>query len=241
MLEDHDEDHEHQTLLGADQQDQECRRHRTQEGPEEGDHVGHAHHHADQRRVGHFQDGTADKAQDADDEGVQQLAADKAGEDGVHPPRAAHDRVGIFLRQRGVDRLAAASQALFLHAHQIDGHDDAHDQVKGKAHRAADAAPDTVGQRHNGLLGPGQHLVGQKGHAVGIALGDESGQPDTDPTVALQQVVGPAIDLAVVGLGVVDEGGHAVHHLGHQHAHQQIQQEDDHGLGQQDAHQPQRA
>ena len=49
------------------------------------------------------------------------------------------------------------------------------------------------------------------------------------------------IELAVVGLGVVDEGGHAVHHLGHQHAHQQIQQEDDHGLGQQDAHQPQRA
>ena len=83
-------------------------------------------------------------------------------------PGAAHDRVGLFLRQRGVDRLAAAGQALLLHAHQIDGHDDAHDQVEGKAHRAADAAPDAAGQRHNGIFwAQGSTLLGQKGHAVG--------------------------------------------------------------------------
>ena len=63
LLEGHDEDHEHQTLLGTDQQDQECRRHRAQEGPEEGDHDGHAHHPADQRGVGQFQEGAADNAQ----------------------------------------------------------------------------------------------------------------------------------------------------------------------------------
>lgn len=52
LLQNDDEDDEDQALLGAHQQDQEGTGYCAQERPEEGDHVGDAHHHAYQRRVG---------------------------------------------------------------------------------------------------------------------------------------------------------------------------------------------
>lgn len=52
LLQNDDEHDEDQALLGAHQQDQERAGRSTQERPEEGDHVGDAHHHAYQRRIG---------------------------------------------------------------------------------------------------------------------------------------------------------------------------------------------
>lgn len=78
-------------LDGRIQQNQKDAGDGAQEGAEEGDHIGDAHDHRDQRRVGELEEAAADKAEDPDDEGVQQLAPDKAGEDAVHLVDAPQD------------------------------------------------------------------------------------------------------------------------------------------------------
>ena len=241
LLEHHDEDHKEQALLGTDQQNKEGRGDSPQKRPEKRDDVGHAHHHADQRGIGHLQNGTPDEAQCADDERVQQLPPDKAGENAVDLPRTVDDGVGLLLVQHRVYHLAAAGQAFLLHGHQIDGHDDAHDQVGSEADHAPDTVPDAAGQGAQRPLCPRQDVILQQGHAIAVILGHKVRHPDGDLILAVQQAVGPVVHLIVICLRVVDEHGHAVHQLGDQHTHQQIHQQDGHRLCQQDAGKPQDA
>ena len=91
LLQGEDENGEIHRLQGAVQQDEEDAGDGPQEGAEEGDHVGDAHDDADKGRIREVQKGAADEADEADDEGVQDLAPDEAGEDLVHPAHRPED------------------------------------------------------------------------------------------------------------------------------------------------------
>ena len=90
---------------GIDQQNQEEAGDRSQEGAEERNDIGDAHKNGHQRRVGHIQDGTADKAQDSDDKGIQQLAPDKTGENMVCLVGTPEDPVDPVSRKEAVGNL----------------------------------------------------------------------------------------------------------------------------------------
>ena len=115
--------------------------------------------------------------------------------------------------------------AFFLHGHEVDGYDDAHDQVGGQVDDAADTAPDAAGQGPQRRLRPGQDVLLQQGHAIAVILCDKVGDPHRHLVLAVQQTVSPVIFLVIIRLSVVDEHGHAVDKLGDQHAHQQGDQQ----------------
>ena len=83
LLEGQDEDQEIEGLHRGDQEDQEGAGNRAQKRPEEGDNIGHAHEDGHQGRIGEFENRTAHKAENTDNDRIQQFSADEAGEDAV--------------------------------------------------------------------------------------------------------------------------------------------------------------
>ena len=99
------------------------------------------------------------------------------------------DGVGLLLVEQRVHRLAAAGQALLLHGHQIDGHDDAHDQVEAEedaddadaevagdlAHAHGDAQrAGEIAHGQRGDVGAEDHRGAQHDHAAGYDDGPET-------------------------------------------------------------------
>ena len=105
LLQHQHEQHKVQTLHGVHHQDQKRAGDRADEGPEERDHVGHADDHADQEHVGHPQKPHAEKADDADNQGVQQLPGDKSAEHAVGETDLLDDAVGLVQVEQAVHDL----------------------------------------------------------------------------------------------------------------------------------------
>lgn len=94
------------------------------------------------------------------------LPPDEAAEDLVGSARAAHDQIRSPLAQNAIEQLAAAGKALLLHRQQVDGDDDADDEVFRKDHHAEDAADDAAGDAREHLLRAGENLLGQQTERV---------------------------------------------------------------------------
>ena len=151
-----------QGLQGAVQQDEEDAGDGPQEGAEEGDHIGDAHDDADKGGIGEVQQRAADEADKADDEGVQDLSPDEAGEDLIHPPHRPEDPRGVPVGGEGIDGPAGVGGAAFLGGKEVDGDNDAHDQV----HEEAQGGDDAAGDRRHKRLGVGKDLLRQQAQQI---------------------------------------------------------------------------
>ena len=80
LLQNQHEQHEPQRLDGVLDEDEQGGRDGTDEGPKEGDDVGHTDDDRDQQRAGKLEDEAGDVAQHTDDGGIQDLAVDEAAE-----------------------------------------------------------------------------------------------------------------------------------------------------------------
>ena len=105
-----DEDDEVERLQRVDQQNDQRTRHRADERAEHGDDIRHGDDHAHEHDIRHAHDRAADIADDADDGGVNDLAADKAHERRVREPDSLEDYSGQFKLRipRSLHRLLAA-------------------------------------------------------------------------------------------------------------------------------------
>src|SRR5699024_5028338 len=101
--------------------------------------VRNAHYDAYQRDIRHIEYRAADKAQDAYDGRVNQLAAEEAHEHLVDKGEAAHDALGVVRRQDAVyDALYLAAELLLV-VQQVAGHDDGYEDVQHHAEYAEQA------------------------------------------------------------------------------------------------------
>ena len=158
LLQNQHEQHEPQRFDGVLDEDEQGGGDSTDEGAEEGDHVGHTDDHRHQQRTGELEDQTADITQHADDGRVHDLAVDEAAE---HFVRVLHF-LGDQLRPAGADD-AVQHQLALLHepltaGQHIHGHDDADDQVFGHRHHVQHtngcAAQDVLHGGQQGVLEP---------------------------------------------------------------------------------------
>ena len=181
-----------------------------------------------------IQNRTADEAQNADDQRIQQLAPDEAGENVVHLVGPPEDPVDLLLGKQAVGDLPGVSDAALLGGHEVDGDNGAHQQVFQEVHRADYAA----GNGHHQHLGPGQDLVFQPAGGSRIEGVHLVGYPGLHSGVALQQVLHPAADGIIIALYAGKQLHHALIQLGQQHMAQQIAQQADDGPGQHQADGP---
>ena len=163
LLEDDDEDQEDQRFWRADHQDDDDAGHRAEQRAEEGDEVRHAHDHADQQRVGHAEDREDDVADDADDGRVQELAVDEADEGAVREAQAVEQLLGRLGGQDAVEYALGPGLVGVDIAEQIEGDDDADDQIVDRRHHIAHAGRDVrqkrTEARQHGRLQPADHVL----------------------------------------------------------------------------------
>ena len=180
LLENDDEDDEHQALARVGEQQQQSAGDGAEEGAENGDDVGDAHDDADEHGVGYVQDGQDDAAEDADNQGVQELSGDKAAENLVDGPQVPENRVaGAAFFHQGEEELFPLAHELVPAHKQVDHDDDADGEVQqasGHVHHAGD-------QVHEGGEGIVLKPVGKGG---GDPVGDIDQHPGVLP-VGLQK------------------------------------------------------
>ena len=140
----------------------------------------------------------------------------------------------LILGTQAVHHLAGVGGTQLLGGQQVDGDDEAHQQVLQKADRAHHAA----GGGSHDRLGLGQHFLREPGVDIRVVCVELGHHPLLQRGVGLQQVLDPAADGAVIQLRVGDELEDALIQLRQQHGCQQVQQDADDRPGQQDAHRP---
>ena len=140
----------------------------------------------------------------------------------------------MLLGEQAAHHLAGVGGTGLLGGQEVDGHNDAHQQVTHKAHHTEHAAGDD-GHQRGGL---GQHLLGDPVHEAVVGQVQLLGHPVLQRRIRLQQVGHPAADGVVIGLDVGKQLGNALIQLRQQHGGQQIQHHNDNGPGQQDAQGP---
>ena len=116
--------------------------------------------HRDDRRVGEAEDQHSDKTEQAEDHGLEELAAHERRKRAVRQPRQPDDLIADPLGQKAAaDRIRKAAD-LFLAKQHIDGDDDAEDQIRN---RAEQRRRHVHGDGRNGralLADPVEDLVG---------------------------------------------------------------------------------
>ena len=218
LLEGNNENDKVEALAGAHEQDQKRAGDRAEEGTEDGDDVRHAHKDRDDGRVGELQNRADDEAQNADDERVEQLAAHKAGEDAVGLAGGAQRALIVRRGDERVEQLARVEAEGLLAGEDVNGNDDAHEQVLGKDQHAQHAAghgdDGDLRAGNDGVLHPVDQLVvvitDQREHALG------------DVGIVLHKLRDPGVDGAVIALEIGKEQRYARDQLGDQDAEEQI-------------------
>ena len=221
LLEDDDEDQEDQALPRVGEQQQEGAGDGPEEGPEDRDDVGDPHNDADEGGIGHPQDRQDHPADDADDQGVHELAGDKAAEDLVDVPQMPEDGVaGGAALDRGVEDLFPLAHELIPAQKHIDHDDDADDEVQ----HALGGVPHPAEQLSQGgqgiVLEPASEKILDPLEQIGNEIG---GYPVGGQEAG--ELIGKALDHAGQAL---DQGGQADHQLGDDkvgEGHQQDQED----------------
>ena len=227
LLQDQDENHEHQAVHRVGQQQDQRAGNGADERPHKGDDIGDADHDAEQRRLGEAHHQAAQEAEHADDGRIQQLAQQEAVEDVVDEMNLLLHlgqpsvRADTVQRQPGLRREALAGRQ------QIYGHDQAQQDILDRDGKAG----------HIGR-GAGQHGA-DHGHQPGLTPGgDGAGNLGEDPVPPLPEVRlvrQPLVDLLPGGIDLPRQGVHdadqAPDHLRHQDRRQQRHDRDGHDQG----------
>ena len=207
LLQDDDEDQEDETFVGVGQQEQKRRGDGPKEGTEDGDDVGDAHDGADETGVGDAQNGQAGGTEQADDEGVQQLAGDEIGKDAVDDPQVLQDAVaGGALAAEGEEKFFTLAHEV-VPAHEHIGHDDdPNDKVEHTDGGGSDPFHDVRQGRERVILEPG---LEHPGHFVQRVLNDLGG------LAVLHQKIGEIFGKALDHFRqTLDQRRKIHHHLG---------------------------
>ena len=139
MLQDDDEDDVNQALHRRDKQNDQRRRHRADKRAEHRDDVRHGDDHAHEHDIRHAHDRAADIADDADDGGINDLAADKAHERRVREANGLEDALGGFDREDTVEHfLRLGKKQLHIRQH-IAGDDEADEHIEDRTQNGIDA------------------------------------------------------------------------------------------------------
>ncbi len=123
LLDQKDQHQEDQALFRTYQQQEQRARDRADERSEERYDIRHADDHADQHRIRHLKKAHDQEGQDADDQGVDQLAHDKAAEYLVDETAFLHQFICEAKRKQAVGNLLRLRNQRTLDVQQID-HDD---------------------------------------------------------------------------------------------------------------------
>ena len=152
LLQNQNKNQEIQTLQRIHQQNQKCGGNRSQKRTEERNNIGDADNDGNQQGIRHIHQGHAHKADHADDQGIQNLAMDKAAENPVSLLQGiSHMLIGFVGEQRFSHLLGLPFHQLLI-PQDIDRNDNTHDKVDNK--------PDHV-----------HHAAGNAAHDIGDILG----------------------------------------------------------------------
>ena len=125
LLENDDKDGEHDRRARIEDQQQKNRRDRTDKRPEVGDDVGNADDDADQHRIGPLEDRHDEKAENADNGGIDDLSDDEAAENIVTGVGDVQQLVHQLFRKDRVAQLFHMRVEKFLAREKIDRNDKA--------------------------------------------------------------------------------------------------------------------
>ena len=139
LLQNQDEDEEVYTLHRARQQNQDEGWYRTDERTEERNHVRHADDDGNEHRVWHIHKAQAEETEQADDEGVDDLADDESAEDPVDVGELLHHMLCPLLRKECEGQLPGFAEHGLLDVQEVDHHDEADEEVL----KPGDHRPDT--------------------------------------------------------------------------------------------------
>ena len=173
LLEHKDKDHEINTLDRTDDEDQQGAWNGTDKGAKKGDDIGHTDDDRQKGGVWEVKEIAAHQRDDPNDEGVQQLAVDKAAHDAIGIAHLLHDQVCPAGLTHTVHDLFGLGREDILSGQQIDGDDNGDQQVLGQ-HQQGDEHSGHTGE-HGGepgndlLLEPGQRAVD------GLQIGEQIG------------------------------------------------------------------
>lgn len=147
LLQQEHEPHKIQALHRAHQQNKEGAGDRPDKRPEKRDHVGHPHDHAHQHHVGQLHQAHAAEADNADDQGVQELSDDEPAEHPMYVPGLGDDPVGPLQGKYAVHRLLPVDAEGILDVQHVGRHDDPDEDILQDRHQV-------------------HHAVGHRGHHV---------------------------------------------------------------------------
>ncbi len=123
--------HKPQCIQRIDHEYNDTADHRTDKGSEKRDHVCKAYDERCQHREGCMRDEFRCKeAEDSDDEGVQNLPREKSYKGAVDVAAGSHDLVAPFLIKKSIGNLLPLSAERVLGIHEINGHDNADDEIE---------------------------------------------------------------------------------------------------------------
>lgn len=140
LLQRKDKKHEVKRLERVDEKDKQPAGNGTDKRPEKRDDVRYAHHHADEHRIRHAQRCHPDKTQDADDEGIQQLAVDEAAEYPVSKTCVIQHDIGAAGAQAAVQQFFGLCGKKLFAVEHINGDDDADEYILEKGQGAQQPA-----------------------------------------------------------------------------------------------------
>lgn len=103
LLKNKNPEKQNRTLDRADKQHQDTAGNCPNERAKKRDHVGYADNHADKQRIGRMQNAGSDKAEDSNDQGIQNFSNDEAAEHPVDQAHFADHMVGQTDAQTAVD------------------------------------------------------------------------------------------------------------------------------------------
>ena len=145
LLNDKDKDQEQKCFIGVGDQHYEEGGDGSDEGAEDRDDVGDAHEGGDEQVIGgDLKNAQHDEGQDADDQGVQDLAVDEAAEGLVGQGRDLTDTAVVFLAEHGSAEFADLGNALFFRGQNIKGDEKAEKQVLDRVEQSHEYTADLM-------------------------------------------------------------------------------------------------
>ena len=140
LLEDQEQHDEEQRLPGIGDSDQQRPHAAADERAHNGDQGGQGDQNAHQQGIGQAEEGHGDHKQRAQDDGLQTLAGEKAGEGPVGEPQDLQRPVRPAEGEEGIEDLPDLTAELLLLHQQVEGEDQADDKGAHAADHAADQA-----------------------------------------------------------------------------------------------------
>ncbi len=122
-MEGNDKEEKDQSALGINDQENHQTGNGTDNGAKEGNDVGTTDNDSDEDGKRDLQKETKAEAHDPNDDTIQNLAHDKAGENVVGLCADPHEPVRVFLGEKGVEKLSHMSDEIFFAGQHINGRD----------------------------------------------------------------------------------------------------------------------